>query len=399
VAAGDAAGADDAVVEATERWFVARGLPHFIEGYSASRDVFKRAMPALALVFVAEVVADAPSTDYAWWENALAVVGALAAFAAFWLVTNRLRGRPVLAPPEHMGAPELAVFVVWPAIVPIALGGQWRSALVTAGVNVFLVSAIYIGTSYGVLPMTRWAASRTLLQAERVVTMYVRAMPLLLLFVAFLFLTNELWQTAGSLNGPFYWIVLAFFPILGTLFAALRVPREFGRLQRLERWDDVCAAVRDSPVGEVTERAAAAERWATAGSPSLSSRQWGNLGLVVLFSQGVQVVLVTVLIFVVLVGFGLVATPAATVASFLGHDPHVLASFVLWGRTMELTEELLRVAGFLAVFSGFYFSTAVLTEDAYREEFLDDVIREIGRALAVRAVYLGLVQERATTRS
>jgi hypothetical protein len=96
-------------------------------------------------------------------------------------------------------------------------------------------------------------------------------------------------------------------------------------------------------------------------------------------------------VFAVLLGFGMVAVTKPITAGFLGYAPHVLWSVNLWDRHMVLTEELLRIAGFLAVFSGFYFAVAVLTEDTYREEFLDDVVSEVGRALAVRAVYLRLL--------
>ena len=120
----------------------------------------------------------------------------------------------------------------------------------------------------------------------------------------------------------------------------------------------------------------------------LSKRQWGNIGLVVLFSQGVQVTLVIIMVFVVLVVFGLIVCTKPIVTDFLGASPNVLATIDLWDRHMVLTEELLRIAGFLAVFSGFYFTVSVLTEDTYREEFLADVVTEVGHTLAVRAVYL-----------
>ena len=33
-----------------ERWFIRRGLPHFIHNYNAAEDVFTRALPILSLV-------------------------------------------------------------------------------------------------------------------------------------------------------------------------------------------------------------------------------------------------------------------------------------------------------------------------------------------------------------
>jgi hypothetical protein len=217
----------------------------------------------------------------------------------------------------------------------------------------------------------------------------VRSLPLLLLFVAFLFLTNEVWQVTASLVGPWYWIVLAFFPLIATVFAVMRLPKEVGRLSHFPTWDVVCDRVRNTPVEKVATGIRRGKQ-----DFGLSRRQWGNVGLVVLFSQGVQVLLVIIMVFVVLVGFGVIGVTKPITAGFLGYPPNVLAHLDLWGRHMVVTEEMLRIGGFLAVFSGFYFAVAVLTDDTYREEFLSDVVDEVGRALAVRAVYLRMVDRR-----
>ena len=39
-----------------ERWFMRRGIPHFIEGYAAGTDILTRVAPVLALVFVTEII-------------------------------------------------------------------------------------------------------------------------------------------------------------------------------------------------------------------------------------------------------------------------------------------------------------------------------------------------------
>ena len=57
-----------------------------------------------------------------------------------------------------------------------------------------------------------------------------------------------------------------------------------------------------------------------------------------------------------------------------------LVTISVGGDQFELTEELLRVAGGLAAFSGFYFAVAMLTDSTYREEFLDELTAEMRRA-------------------
>jgi hypothetical protein len=39
----------DASKPTTEKWFVRRGVPHFISNYSATEDVFRRVLPVLVV--------------------------------------------------------------------------------------------------------------------------------------------------------------------------------------------------------------------------------------------------------------------------------------------------------------------------------------------------------------
>ncbi len=379
---------DDDNVRQSEAWFVRRGLPHFIADYSATRDVLTRAVPILTLVFLIEIV-NAPKRSFPIWLDVIAVAGGFAILMGTWMGANALRDRPLLARPVDVGSFEVAVFVLAPAAIPLVFGGQWRSALGTAAINFGLLVAIYLVTSYGIVPMTRWAAGETLRELNAVVGLFVRALPLLVLFVTFIFLQNEAWQITAGLFGPFYWIVLGLFPVVGVLFAAIRLPKEIGQLSEFESWPQLIERVEGTPV-EALARLTARPLVA---APPLGRRQWGNVGLVVLFSQALQVVLVSAMVFFFLFGFGVLVMTAPLVASFVGAPPHVLATLDLWGRHLVVTEELLRVTGFLTVFSGFYFAVSVLTDDTYREEFLEEVVGEIRRALAVRAVYLAALAD------
>lgn len=379
-AAGDA---DNAVV-ATERWFLQRGLPHFIADYSPTEDVLTRAVPLLTLIFVFEVV-NAPSRDFPLWLSIVAVVVGFAILLGAWMLANRMRRRPVLARPEHIGAFEVAVFVLVPPALPLIFGGQWRSALVTAGINAGLLIVIYVGTSFGVVPMTRWAGGRTLRALEQVINLLVNALPLLILFITFIFLQNEAWQITRSLHGPFYWIVLGIFVLIGVGFSVIRLPRQIGELADVETPAEAARRVEGTPAEPLALDIPAGER---VEPPPLTWRQWANVGLVVLYSQFLQVLLVTVMVFVFLFLFGVLVVTEPIARGFVDAPPHVLASLDLWGRHMAITEELLRVTGFLTVFSGLYFAVTAQTDATYRREFIGEILDEMRRSLAVRAVYL-----------
>jgi hypothetical protein len=369
----------------TEAWFVRRGVPHFIADYSAARDVLTRAVPLLTLVFVVEVFG-AANFEWPWWANVLAILGGLAILLAAWAGANALRHRPLLARPTHVGAPEVTVFVVVPAVLPLAFGGQIVSAAVTAGVNLALLAAIYLGTSYGVLPMLRWAFIRLWRQLGDILQLLVRALPLLLLFVTFLFLQNEVWQATADLTGPWYLILLGFLAVLGALFLTTRLPREVARLARFESREEITDLVQGTPI-----EPAAASAPPVIDAPPLSRRQWGNVLLVALFSQGLQIVLVSTLIGLVMVAVGMITISPALSSSWTGAPVHVLASLDLFGRTLVLTEQMVRVAGFLAAFSALYVTVSAVTDEAYRAEFYDELAAELRQAFAVRAVYLATV--------
>ncbi len=373
----------DPAIPDTERWFLKRGLPHFINDYSPTRDVLTRAVPLLTLIFLFEV-ANAPKREFPIWLDIVAVAVGFGILLGAWLVANRIRGRPLLARPESIGVFEVAVFVLAPPAIPLVFGGQWRSALATAIGNVLLLAVIFLGTSYGVVPMTRWAGGRTLRALEQVMSLLVRALPLLILFITFIFLQNEAWQITAGLHGPYYWIVLGLFVAIGVGFSVIRLPREIGELSEPESWEVVTRRVEGTPAVALVRDTAEPN----VDAPPLSRRQWGNVALVVLFSQAVQVLFVSVMVFVFLFVFGVLVVTEPVARGFTDAAPNVLVGFDLWDRHLVVTEELLRVTGFLTVFAGLYFTVTAITDESYRREFIGEILEEMRRSLAVRAVYL-----------
>ena len=374
---------DRRVIERTERWFVSQGLPHFIADYSATEDIFTRALPLLTLIFVIEV-AGAVNVDWVWWANLSAVAGGIAILVGGLVVVNKARGRPALARPDTIGPLEIAVFVLAPAVLPAVFGGQVVFAASTAGGNLALLALIYVGTSYGVIPLLKWAFRRLLRQIADVFNLLVRTLPLLLLFVTLLFITAEVWQVGANLVGGSMWGVIALFVLAGTLFLVSRLPHEVGRISSFESEEQVQRLTENTPVeGQVGPEV-------KLQAPALSRRQWVNVGLVALFTQGVQVLLVSLLIGLFCVGFGLLALDPAIIESWSGVAPRDLLSFSLGTKEIVVTEELLRVSGLLAVISGLYFTVAAITDATYREEFYEDIVDELRRSFAVRQVYLTL---------
>jgi hypothetical protein len=344
-----------------ERRFRRAGLPLLIEDYSASRDVFNRVVPLLALVFFGEMLG-ATSLDWSLAANIGAALGGLAILLATGVVVNRVRGRPALALPDDVGRLELGAFVLLPAILPLAFGGQWRSAVVTAAANAALLALIYGIVGYGLLSILRWALARLLSQLASSLALLTRAIPLLMIFSVVLFLTTEMWQVFSQASAASLVVLALLFIALGTSFLVARLPREVRSL----------------------------EHDAGGESAELDRRQRLNVGLVLFVSQALQVLLVSLAVGAFFVVLGTLLIDAGVLESWIGSGGHVLLNIDFLGHDGIVTEELLRVSGAIAAFTGLYFAISMLTDDVYRREFLDELTAEMRETFRARGEYLRL---------
>jgi hypothetical protein len=366
-----------------ERWFVRRGVPHFIDDYAATTDIWTRSLPMLIIAYVALGLNALNLHDWSWQRNVLASMAVIALLALAWVITNRARGRALFARPDVVGAPELAVFVIGPPLASAAFG-QWGDAFQALVEAIALLMTIYILTSYAILALLGWALRRSAAQLVSLASLVVRALPLLLLFTTFLFINAEVWQVAGTLTGIPYVATLSTFFLLGSVFVLSRVPGIMHGLAAFDDWSAVGEAVQSTPAESLPIPATGP----IAAMP-LSARQKLNVGLVTVFSQSLQVTFVAVLLTMFFTLFGFLAIPESTTQAWTTLDAvDVLASWTVSGRTLVITEPLLRVAGFLGAFTGMYFTVVLSTDATYREEFAEDVAPQIRQALAVRVAYL-----------
>jgi hypothetical protein len=384
--------ADQPNVAAVERWFVRRGLPHFIDGYSAGSDIWARAMPILAIAYVAGGLNALDLDRWSASRNVLAALVALAILVLGIVVANVARGRPPISMPRTAGPLELALFVIGPAVPPLIFG-QAGDALQSVVTGIAVLVAIYAITSYGLIPMTKWAASQLGDQLADLGRLVVKALPLLLLFVTFLFVNAEVWQVAGGLAGPAYWLVLALFFSIGAVFVLSRVPADLNEINHFQGWEEArrLAQSTGAPVGGLGGAATSSDD--DVAFP-LARRAWANIVLVMLATQAIQVTLVAVVMGVFFVVFGVLAIDRSVVETWTTTEAHVLWRPTLGGRELVLTEQLLRVSGFLAAFTALYFTVYLVTDSTYREQFRDDVVADVRGALAARACYLASLLDR-----
>jgi hypothetical protein len=152
-----------------------------------------------------------------------------------------------------------------------------------------------------------------------------------------------------------YATIIVLFVVLGVGFLAVRLPREAQRL----------------------------EHEVSADAPPLRRRQLFNVGLVMFVSQALQVLVVSLAVAAFFVAFGLLAMPAGLIKLWAGQYDALITVL-----DVEVSVELLRVAGSIGALSGLYYAIATLTDETYRKEFLSDLTDEMRATFHDRAGYL-----------
>lgn len=212
-------------------------------------------------------------------------------------------------------------------------------------------------------------------------TLVTRALPLLLVFMTFLFINAEVWQMSSYLDGGALWVTVLLFMALGTVFFLVRLPEEIERAD--DELDDarVVEVVQGTPIADEARRLAAHQGLLAAES-RVNPYERANLTLVLLIAQTVQALLLSLAVFAFFLVFGSITMKEEIASSWIGTEVHNLA----W--LPNLSVELLQVSIFLGAFAGLYFTVYAVTDEVYRQQFFARVQRDLERAIAVRAAYV-----------
>jgi hypothetical protein len=343
-----------------EQRFRRAGLPLFIEDFSPTHDIFTRATPLLVLVFLAEMLG-ATSLDWPAWVNLLAALAALVILVGGFGLLNGLRGRAFWSLPTRFGTPELAVFVLLPALFPVATQGQLRQFFGIAFGNLLLVGLAYAVIGYGLIATTYWGLRRLVGELGNSVASLIRSLPLLLVFSLVLFVNPDMWQVFAGMPVAFIVFSIVAFALLSTLFLLIRLPKEVDEIER------------------------------DAGSgPPLRRIQRLNLSISLVIRQGLQVLVVSAGIGGFFVAFGMLAISAHIYQQW-GISPGSWSYDIeLLDHPLLVSASLVKVAIGIANFTGLYYSIALLTDSTYRTEFLDNISTELRDLFTARAEYLEL---------
>ena len=272
-------------------------------------------------------------------------------------------------------------------VVVVAVAGgvalAWASEEVSAAPATLLSLVLLAALGYGLVrlhvgPILRWALHRTFGSLFRLLPMTTRALPMLLLAITFLFVNTEVWQVSSNLGFGQLWLVFVLFLVLGMAFLLVRLPEEVDKADDDVDDDTLVAVCTGTPVEQACRELVAEDGPDPASYAEVTGYERWNLILVLVVIQGVQVLLLTLSVFLFLLVFGSLTMTAPVMESWLGT------------RESGLTLDLVKVSVFLAAFSGLYLTVSTVTDENYREQFFGDVMDELRRAVGVRAVYLAL---------
>jgi hypothetical protein len=272
------------------------------------------------------------------------------------------------------------------------LAGDATNATAAGSAVVGVVMAAYAAVAVRAWPIATWAVTRTFQSLHLLFPLVTRALPLLLLFITFLFINTEVWQVATSLKGGILWGAVLLFATVAVGFLLVRLPEELDDVDDEIHGARLVESCAGTPLADVARDYVDGDQdlFDLAAESAITGFQKANLILVLLVSQFVQVLLLALSVFVFFVVFGSIVMTDAVVDSWIGHLPRSVVPG-LPGPTVELTQ----VAVFLAAFSGLYFTVYAVTDETYRRQFFTAVTDELERAVGVRAVYRALRRQAA----
>ena len=230
---------DADALRSAETWFLEHGLPYFVDDVRA--DIRRRlSRPRLVLVM------------------AVALLAGLAAGLGVGILSDS-------------GSFGFAV-------------GAW----VVAG-----VAAAYALFALRMHDIAGWALKRAFASLGLLFPLATRALPMLLIFVTFLFINTEVWQVTSAMKGGVIWGAVLFFGLAAAGFLVVRLDEELDQFDddiSVETFLDVTA---DTPLAP-TARRLVDEGTDLQAEAEVTGLQKANLVLVLLVAQAVQVLLLAV---------------------------------------------------------------------------------------------------------
>jgi len=285
-----------------------------------------------------------------------------------------------------LSRPRLLLVAVVAIVLGLASGFAAAAAKDSLGVSVggtvtLIVLAAYAARALKVWLIAKWALGRTFRSLGLLFPLATRALPMLLLFITFLFINTEVWQVASALRGGVLWATVMVFAAMAVGFLWVRLDEELDAFDDTIDADQLVEVCRRTPF-EDAALAMVDSGEDLAGDAEVTGLQKANLVLVLLITQFVQVLLLSVAVFCFFMIFGSIAIEDDVITSWIGEPGPTYPPGI-----HIVSRELAQVSTFLAAFSGLYFTVYAVTDATYRKQFFTSITRELEQAVNARVAY------------
>lgn len=361
-------------------WFLRRGLPAVLPPGALPQRLWQRSSPALAAfaVIMANSVAlvtitgkhtitiDGGPTRNEWFVLGLLVLVLPAATAVGWWVSRLATWRASTI------AAAVSVLVIGLGVVFGGPTPRIGADLIYVGV---VIAAILACTASGIGAILGWALDATAKNLSLAGTLFVRALPVLMLTVL-AFFNTYMWLMASYLNRGRLLLALSFLGLIAVAFiTSATIERVRPMLTATSRPDGDETKLHGTPFH---------------GLPAPSQRipvsrvERVNVVFVLVMSQVLQVLMVAIVIALIFFVLGLILL-----------SPRVLTEWTrggasdgtLLGMTLPIPESLIQIAMFLGALTFMYISARAVGDADYRVQFLDPLIEDLRVALDARDRY------------
>gem|GEM_PF-5031408 len=370
---------DDVAVEQRYR---RSGLPLLIEDFSTQEDVLGRLTPLLVLMFVIDIVVTLVGAGT--WEAGLGIVAGLGIFVAGNAIVQTRQGRRWSSLPRRVGVGELALLLLTPFFVRLIAGRTFGNALLDLVVDSLIVAVLVGFANLGLGSIVTWAFRHVYRQARSIAPLAVRTLPIIMLTVLFFFFTGELWQLIHNLSVERFYGAMAVFGGVGSAFliGSLVATHKF---TAFKNWSDVRTSAKAVGATNIPHANDLGP-----GKPTLSPtrRLRANIGLVMFFSQALQVIIMFALVTAALIGIGILLVRPATLLQWIGEEPRYLFESdgerqLAWE---VLTEELMMVSAFVGAFAALQFAVQVANSGVDDSGTIHKAAANVRGAIAVRCI-------------
>jgi hypothetical protein len=361
-------------------WFLRRGLPAVLPPGAITRWLWPRTAPALAAfaVFMANSVAVVAITDKhtidiggqptrdEWFILALLVLVLPVAAAVGWWV-SRLTGRR---------ARTIAAAV---SVLVTLLGAVFGGPSPKIGIDLVYIgiafAVIIVFTASGIGSILGWALDATVGNLSLAGTLFVRALPVMLLTVL-AFFNTYMWLMASIVSRSRLLLALGFLGLIAVAFVtSATVERVRPMLTAPDRPAEDASGLDGTPFQGLP---------APQHRIPVSRIERVNVVFVLVASQVLQVLMVAIITGLIFFVLGLILLNPTLLAEWTRNGS---SDGVLLGMTLPVPQALIQISMFLGALTFMYISARAVGDADYRAQFLDPLIEDLRVTLDARDRY------------